>query len=217
MGHMTTEELIRRLASDLPAKSSHGVLPPLAARLLAYTSVAALATFLIILSAMSRSPHLVHGVGVTIAFTIAAATALAAGAFRMSVVLSRPEARPGQTWIIVPIVVMAAGIVAELYDVPRHGWATRLFGQDPLACFICVWLLSMPILLAALLALRHGAPSQPGRAGAMAGLFAGAVAAALYTLHCPEDSLLFVAAWHVPAVALVAAVGAAIAGRMLRW
>jgi hypothetical protein len=214
---MTTEELIRRLASDLPANASPGVLPPLAARLLTYTGVAALATLLVILSAMSRSPHFAHGVGATIAFTVAAATVLAAGAFRMSVILSRPEARPRQMWIIVPIVVMAAGIVAELDRVPRDDWATRLFGQDPLACFVCVWLLSMPILLAALFALRHGAPSQPRRAGAMAGLFAGAVAAALYTLHCPEDSLLFVAAWHVPAIALVAVVGAAIAGRMLRW
>jgi hypothetical protein len=214
---MRTEELIRRLASDLPAKSSHGVLEPLAARLLAYTSVAAVATLLIILSAMSRSPHLVHGVGATIAFTVAAATVLAAGAFRMSVVLSRPEAQPTQAWIVVPVIVIVAGIVAELYHVPRDGWATRLFGQDPLACFISVWLLSVPILLAALLALRHGAPSQPRRAGVMAGLFAGAVAAALYTLHCPEDSLLFVAAWHIPAIALVAALGAAIAGRMLRW
>jgi hypothetical protein len=216
MGHMTTEELIRRLASDLPAQSSQGVLLPLVARLLAYTSVAALATFLVILS-MSRSPHLAHGVGATIAFTVAAAMVLAAGAFRMSVVLSRPEARPSQAWIIVPVVIMAAGIVAELYHGPRDGWATRLFGQDPLACFVCVWLLSMPILLAALLALRHGAPSQPRRAGAVAGLFAGAVAAALYTLHCPEDSLLFVAAWHVPAVALVAALGAALGQWMLRW
>jgi hypothetical protein len=214
---MRTEELIRQLASDLSVKSSQGVLQPLGARLLAYTGVAALATFLVILSALSRSPHLAHGVGATIAFTVAAATVLAAGAFRMSVLLSRPEARPRQTWIIVPIVVMAAGIVAELYNMPRDGWATRLFGQDPLACFISVWLLSVPILLAALLALRHGAPSQPRRAGVMAGLFAGAVATALYALHCPEDSLLFVAAWHVPAIALVAALGAAIAGRMLRW
>ena len=214
---MTTEELIRQLASDLSVKSSQGALQPLGARLLAYTGVAALATFLVILSALSRSPHLAHGVGPTIAFTVAAATVLAAGAFWMSVVLSRPEARPSQMWVLVPVVVMAAGIAAELHHVPRHGWATRLFGQDPLACFACVWLLSMPILLAALFALRHGAPSRPRRAGAMAGLFAGAVTAALYTLHCPEDSLLFVAAWHVPAIALVATVGAAIAGRILRW
>ena len=51
----------------------------------------------------------------------------------------------------------------------------------------------------------------------MAGLLAGGTTAALYTLHCPEESLLFVVAWHVPAVALVAVIGALAAGRLLRW
>jgi hypothetical protein len=51
----------------------------------------------------------------------------------------------------------------------------------------------------------------------MAGLLAGGIAAALYTLHCPEDSLLFVASWHVPAVLTVTLFGALAAGRWLRW
>jgi hypothetical protein len=80
-----------------------------------------------------------------------------------------------------------------------------------------VLLLSLPILAGALMALRHGAPTRPRTAGAMARLLAGGVAAARYTLHCPEDSLLFIAAWHVPAILLVSLLGAGLATRVLRW
>jgi hypothetical protein len=212
---MTTEELIRNLASSPPV--THGVLQPPGARLLAYIAAAALAIFFVILSTLSRSPHLAHGLGATIAVTVAAATVLAAGAFRMSVVLSRPEANPRQTWIVVPLLIMVAGIAAEALQLPPQALPARLFGQDPLACLACVWLLSVPILVAALLAMRQGAPTRPRLAGAMAGLLAGAVTTALYTLHCPEDSLLFVATWHVPAILLVALTGAALAGRALKW
>jgi hypothetical protein len=51
----------------------------------------------------------------------------------------------------------------------------------------------------------------------MAGLLAGGIAATLYTLHCPEDSLLFVGVWHVAAIVLVASVGAVAGSRLLRW
>jgi len=51
----------------------------------------------------------------------------------------------------------------------------------------------------------------------VAGLFSGAVAAAIYAAHCPDDSPLFVALWYSLAIAIVAAAGG-IAGRLaLRW
>ena len=50
-------------------------------------------------------------------------------------------------------------------------------------------------LVGALLALRQGAPEHPAFAGAAAGLLAGAIGAACYATHCPDDSPLFVAAW----------------------
>jgi hypothetical protein len=50
----------------------------------------------------------------------------------------------------------------------------------------------------------------------MAGLLVGGITAALYTIHCPENSLLFIAVWHIPAVLLVAFRGALAGGRLLR-
>ena len=45
--------------------------------------------------------------------------------------------------------------------------------------------LGLAPLVAILIALRNGAPEHPARAGAAAGLFAGAIGAALYAMHCP--------------------------------
>jgi len=65
--------------------------------------------------------------------------------------------------------------------------------------------------------LRFGAPSRPGLAGTVAGLLAGAIGAALYATHCPDDSPLFVATWYGLGLAIVTAAGAAIGTRLLRW
>jgi hypothetical protein len=92
-----------------------------------------------------------------------------------------------------------------------------LWGQSPLGCFLCVLVLSLPILAAVLAALRAGAPTHPRLAGAMAGLLAGGITTALYTLHCPEGSLMFVALWHGLAVSAVSLLGALAGGRLLRW
>lgn len=68
-----------------------------------------------------------------------------------------------------------------------------------------------------LLALRHGAPTSPALAGAVAGLAAGGLAATFYAAHCTDDSPLFVATWYPLAIAMLAAAGA-VAGRLaVRW
>ncbi|NJL07877.1 MAG: DUF1109 domain-containing protein, partial [Methylacidiphilales bacterium] len=55
------------------------------------------------------------------------------------------------------------------------------------------------------------------RAGAVAGLAAGALAATLYAAHCPDDSPLFVASWYGLSIAFVTVAGAALGVRLLRW
>jgi hypothetical protein len=77
--------------------------------------------------------------------------------------------------------------------------------------------LSLPILAGSLLALRHGAPSRPAFVGALAGVMSAALGATLYAAHCTDDSPLFVAAWYTVAVVVMAALGAAIGNRVLRY
>jgi hypothetical protein len=50
-----------------------------------------------------------------------------------------------------------------------------------------------------------------------AGLLAGGMGAALYAMHCPDDSPLFVATWYGLAIAVVATLGAVLGSRVLRW
>ena len=119
-------------------------------------------------------------------------------------------------FVVVPV-VLAAAVLAELVVLPRPLWGARLVGVNGLVCLISIPLFALPMLIAVILALRHGAPTRPGLTGVVAGLFAGAVAAAIYAAHCPDDSPLFVALWYSLAIAIVAAVGG-IAGRFaLRW
>ena len=56
--------------------------------------------------------------------------------------------------------------------------------------------MSLPLLAAALIGLRHGAPTRPAVAGAIAGLLSAGLAATLYASHCTDDSPLFVATWY---------------------
>lgn len=78
-------------------------------------------------------------------------------------------------------------------------------------------LLSLPLLAASLIGLRHGAPTRPALAGAMAGLLSAGLAATLYAAHCTDDSPLFVATWYSIATALVTAIGALAGSKVLRF
>jgi hypothetical protein len=77
--------------------------------------------------------------------------------------------------------------------------------------------LSIGPLACILLALRQGAPTEPGLAGAVAGLVSGGIAATLYASHCTDDSPLFVATWYPMAIGGVALVGYVAGSRLLRW
>ena len=90
-------------------------------------------------------------------------------------------------------------------------------GHNAMLCLSVIPLLALPILAAALLALRQGAPSRPALAGAVAGLLSAGLAATLYAAHCIDDSPLFVATWYTLATALVAAIGALAGARWLKY
>ena len=93
----------------------------------------------------------------------------------------------------------------------------RMVGKNAWNCLTSIPLMSLPLLAAALLGLRHGAPTRPALAGAIAGLLSAGLAATLYASHCTDDSPLFVATWYTIAAALVTAVGALAGPRVLRF
>ncbi|HLZ05526.1 MAG TPA: DUF1109 domain-containing protein [Bradyrhizobium sp.] len=145
--------------------------------------------------------------------------ALATAAITISLHLSRPEASlRGFVWLLaIPPLLLVAGISGEMMMPQRLPMMTRLVGHNSRICMSTVPLMSLPLLAASLIGLRHGAPSRPALAGAMAGLLSSGLAATLYASHCTDDSPLFVATWYTLATTIVTAIGAVVGSRVLRF
>lgn len=145
--------------------------------------------------------------------------ALAIPAIVISLHLSRPEAVLGRwVWLLLlsPFILVGA-IIAEMMMPQRSPMMTRMMGKGSILCTASISLLSLPILGAALLALRQGAPSRPAFVGALAGLMSSGLAATVYATHCTDDSPLFVAVWYTIATVAVTALGAFAGARVLRY
>lgn len=144
---------------------------------------------------------------------------LAVGAFGAALRLARPEGRVGGWGAVLAAVplVLAVAVAAELVALPRAGWGAAMMGGTSRFCLVWVTLMSLPPLAGALWALRSGASTRPTLSGALAGLLAGGTGAALYAIHCTEDSPLFYAVWYALAILLATALGAVIGRRLLRW
>ncbi|CAN5410083.1 DUF1109 domain-containing protein [soil metagenome] len=145
--------------------------------------------------------------------------ALAGAAIAISLHLSRPEVSLGRwAWLLaIPVGLLGIGIMGEMMMPNRAPMTTRLIGTNSRVCMVAIPLLSLPLLAAALLALRRGAPSRPAMAGAFAGLLSAGLAATLYASHCTDDSPLFVATWYSIAIAFVAGIGALAGPRLLKF
>ncbi|SED90306.1 hypothetical protein SAMN05444161_4340 [Rhizobiales bacterium GAS191] len=133
--------------------------------------------------------------------------------------LARPGA-PADLWgwalAVVPV-LLALGVVAELLATPAATWASSLVGSNSKVCLTVIPLLATGPLACLLIALRRGAPTRPGLAGAVAGLAASGIAATFYASNCTDDSGLFVATWYPLATGMVVLAGYLIGARCLRW
>ncbi|MCZ7658676.1 MAG: DUF1109 domain-containing protein [Xanthobacteraceae bacterium] len=209
---MRTDHLVRSLAADGAAVRRPEAVLPAALIAGALVSAALFAAFLgprADIAAVATAPRFLLKFIETLL--------LAATASLVMLRLARPGARPAGALLLLAPALLAAAIGVELATVPREGWWMNLTGKNAMVCLVSVPLLSLPVLAALLVVLRRGAPSRPWAAGAVAGLAAGGLGAALYAAHCTDDSPLFVAAWYTLAIALVTAAGALLGGRLLRW
>jgi hypothetical protein len=212
---METDQLIRTLAAD----NAHRARPVgfvLTLALLAAVPVS-VAMFLAGLGVRPDVMKAMHNPFFDLKFAVT--LALAIPAIAISLHLSRPEASL-QRWawlLLIPAGLLVAGISGEMMMPQRLPMMTRLVGSNSRTCLTAIPLMSLPLLAAALIGLRHGAPSRPALAGAIAGLLSAGLAATLYASHCTDDSPLFVATWYTIATALVTALGALVGSRVLRF
>jgi hypothetical protein len=212
---METDQLIRTLAAD-NAQRARPVGFVLALALVAAAPVSIL-MFVMTLGVRPDVMTAMHNPFFDLKFAVTLALAIAAIA--VSLHLSRPEAllRSWALLLLVPAGILAAGIGGEMMVPQRLPMMTRLVGHNSRVCMAAIPLLSLPLLAGALIGLRHGAPTRPAVAGAIAGMLSAGLAATLYASHCTDDSPLFVATWYSIATAMVAAIGAVVGSRVLRF
>jgi hypothetical protein len=144
---------------------------------------------------------------------------LSAAAIYVTSRLARPE--PGRLrglWLLaVPVLILTAIGSVDLAQAPRSEWLAMWLGKTWMVCPWLVLALSAPIFVGLLWSFRRLAPTRLRAAGGAAGLAAGAFAATIYCLHCPEVSAIFVLTWYSLGILLAAGIGALVGPRLLRW
>ncbi len=213
---MNTEELIRSLTADVPPVRPHAL-----GRRIAICMVGGgLVTALVVALTLGVRPDLglaMRGFAFWMKWIYTASLGILALVATMR--LARPDARPQRwLWLLAVPVLRLGGIgLGELADTPWRDWLAMWLGHSWMVCPWLVLSLGMPIFIGLLWSFRKLAPTRLRAAGAAAGLSAGAWAATVYCLHCPEVSALFVLTWYSLGIVLAAGFGALVGPRLMRW
>jgi len=211
---MKTDTLIRALAADA-ARPVIAIERSIRAALFA-GAAGSLVLFMLLLRPRADFADALHGFELPMKLAFVACLAFTAA--RALVGVARPTTRrlTSRALGIAPLVLLLA-VLVEFLTAPSSTWLARLGGRNVAHCLALIPMLSVLPGAFLFIALKRGAPAQPGLAGAIAGLTAGALGACLYALSCPEDSPLFVATWYSLAIGAVTAVSSLAGRRWLRW
>jgi hypothetical protein len=147
------------------------------------------------------------------------ALAVLAAAGWMTLRLARPGMRAGPGWLaaLIPVLLVWIAGAIGIEEAPSgHRWPLML-GHSWHICTLNITLLSMPLLVALLCALRGLTPTQPMEAGAAAGLLAGAISLFIYSWYCTEMAVQFWGLWYVLGMLVPTAAGALAGRTLLRW
>lgn len=213
---MKTNELIAALAADSSSVQAAEVARRFYLKL-AGGAVLAIAAVLLLVGAR---PDLAHAslqpmFWVKLFFPASLAAAALVALRR----LSHPGMRLGRVPAAIALPVIALWLMAALVMLasPSDERLPLVLGQSWLECLISITLLSVPALGLAFWAARELAPTRLSLAGTAAGLFAGAVAAFAYAIHCTEIQAPFLAVWYVLGMSIPTAAGALLGSRLLHW
>ncbi len=212
---MDTNDLIRALQAD--AGSRHVSLSRTWGFAAASAALCAAAIFFILIG---PRPDIAEAAGtVRFVFKFVVTAALAAGAFALVTRMSSPGARLKGALALVALApaLLAVAVGLEFFVIPPDQWSQRWIGSNSMVCLTFIPLIGIAPLAVFVAALRHGAPTRPGAAGAVAGLLAGGIAATFYAAHCTDDLPFFVATWYPIAIAMLTACGLVLGRRFCRW
>ena len=212
---MRTSELIAALAADpIPTPIQLG---RRVAAALVIGVVSSLALYLLLLGPRPDIAEAARTVRFCLKFVDSLAFALPS--LLLMLRLARPDAKPRALalWLVAPFILLAAGVVVELFIVPQSEWLSRLVGDNAMHCTTMIPLLAAPVLAALIVAMREGAPLHPALTGALAGAASAGIAALFYASSCPDNSPLFVATWYPLATLICMGVGTLAGRRFLAW
>ncbi len=213
---MNTEDLIRMLATGAGAVEPNAV----AHRYSSAIGWGALAALLLMMSLLGLRPDLGYAMQLPMFWVkLAFAGSLSALSVLAAVRLSRPGVR--LAWL--PVALAAplfalwalAAIVLGRAEPALRG--QLFFGQTWKSCPFLIAMLSVPLFIGCLWAMKGLAPTRLRLAGAAAGLAAGTSGAVVYCLHCPEMEAPFLGFWYVLGMLIPAAAGALVGPSVLRW
>ena len=144
---------------------------------------------------------------------------LAVAALFAATRLSRPGVSLGRVPVALaaPVIVLWLMAGTALVGAAPDQRAAMIFGTTWYVCPFLVALLSVPVFVASMWAMKGLAPTRLVLAGAAAGLLSGAVATVVYALHCPEMAAPFLAIWYLLGMLIPAAAGALLGPWLLRW
>ena len=212
---MRTADLIELLARDVRT-TPPGVVNR---RLLAALAAGGLVTFAIVALGLRCQPLLAAAqqpwFWMKAAYTGLLAVAGAIIVRRLSVPGARVGAAPLTAGLLI-LAMLALGAGQILSAAPAGRLALWL-GHTWKICSPLILLLAIPIYVSLIAAIRSLAPTRPALSGAAAGFAAGALAATLYGLHCPEQGAAFVATWYTLGITAATVLGAMAGSRLLRW
>ena len=212
---MRTDELIDRLSGNLAPVPKAMMLRTLGPGI----AIGAAISFVLMASGLGIRPDLVHAFMTSSDYWVKFlyTGSLAIAGIWIVTRLSRPAARVNWAFELLPLAFIAVVATARWLSAPPFQHHKLLMGGSHL---VCPWLivgLSLPIFAGTLWGMRRLAPTRPLLAGTGAGLFAGALGAWIYGIHCNEYSPVFVAIWYTLGIALVGLLGALLGRRLLRW
>lgn len=213
---MKTDDLIRMLATDTTPVPSHRI----EGRFAAASLLGLLGAGVLMLALFGLRPDLQSSMGLPMFWgKLVFAAALATAGVALLLRMGRPGMPLGLSvwWLALPVVVLWAMALLAVGNASPAERLPMVLGSTWRSCPFNIGLLSVPALAGMLWALKGAAPTRLEWTGAGAGLLAGALAALVYALHCPEMQAPFLAVWYVAGIALPTLVGAVLGPRVLRW
>jgi len=213
---LKTDDLIAMLSNRV-----HAIDPSIAARrYLIAIAVGGIAAIAILVTALGINPGLAHETLVPM-FWVREAFCLGLGTLAITAVarLGRPGVPLGRLGMAVPVPLIVMWLLAAiaLFNAPAGGRVPLLLGGSAAACPFRIAVISSPLFLAFIWALRGFAPTRLRCTGAVAGFAAGALGALVYTLHCPELAAPFLGVWYLLGMLIPTSIGAFLGPRLLRW